>query len=77
MNSPNDSKLNGILTAIGIIVLLLGAATGNAYVMFAVAIAAIVGVAICGRKSFRWPVLFGMTVAAVTAFAVAFGITKF
>lgn len=77
MNTPNDSKLNGILTAIGIIVLLVGTATGNAYVMFALAIAAIVPVAIFGRKSFSWRALFGMTVAAVTAFAVAFGITKF
>jgi hypothetical protein len=77
MNIPNDSRLNGILTAVGIMVLLLGCATGNAYVMFAAAIAAIVAVAIFGRKSFRWRVLFGMAVAAVTAVAVVVGITRF
>jgi hypothetical protein len=77
MSTPNDSKVNGILTAIGILVLLLSAATGNAYVMFTVAIAAVVAVAIFGRKSFGWPVLFGVTAAAVTAVAVVVGITKF
>lgn len=76
MNIPNDTKLNGIVTAIGIIVLLLGTATGNAYVMFIMAIAAIVAVAIFGRKSLSWGAVFGMTVAVVTAFAVAFGITR-
>jgi hypothetical protein len=77
MNAPNASKRNGILMAIGIIVLLLGAATGNAYVMFAVAIAALVAVAIFGRQSFRWSVLFGMMAAAATAIAVVIVITSF
>ena len=76
MNDPNDSKLNGIVEAIGILVLVLGTATGNAYVMFAMAIAAIVAVAIFGRKSFSWRAVFGVSVAAVTAFAVAAGITR-
>ena len=76
MNAPNESKLDGIVTAIGILVLVLGTATGNAYVMLAMAIAAIVAVAIFGRKSFSWPAVFGVTVAAVTAFAVAFGVNR-
>ncbi len=77
MNAPNDSNLNGILTAIGIIVLLVGTATGNAYVMLAMAIAALVAVAIFARESLSWRACFGMTVAAVMAFALAFGITRF
>jgi hypothetical protein len=77
MNAPNESKLNGILTAMGILVLLLGTATGNAYVMLAMAIAALVAVAIFRRKSLSWRAWFGMTVAWVMAFAVAFGITRF
>ena len=77
MNAPNDSKFNEILTAIGILVLVLGTATGNAYVMLAMGIAAIAAVAIFGRKSFSWPAVFGVTAAAVVAFAVAFGITRF
>ena len=71
-----DSTLNGIVTAIGILVLVLGTASGNAYVLFTMAIAAIVAVALFGRKSFSWRVVFGVTVAAVTACAVAFGITR-
>jgi hypothetical protein len=34
-------------------------------------------VAIFGKKSFRWRALFVMTATAVTAFAVAIGITMF
>jgi uncharacterized membrane protein len=77
MNTANDSRMNGIVAAIGIIVLLLGTATGNAYVMFAMASVAIITVAIFGRKSFSWRALFAVTVAAMTAFAVAVGITSF
>jgi hypothetical protein len=76
MNAPNDSKLNEMVTAIGILVLVLGTATGNAYVMFAMAIVALVAVAIVGRKSFGWRALLGVTVATVTAIAVAFGVSQ-
>jgi hypothetical protein len=76
MNTANDSKLNGIVEAIGILVLVLGTATGNAYVMFAMAIAAIVALAIFGSNSFSWRAAFAMSVAAVTAFAMAFGIAR-
>jgi len=68
--------LSGIVTALGVLVLVLGTATGNAYVMFAAAIAAIIAVAIFGRKSLSWHVVFGMAVVTVAAFAFAFGITK-
>jgi len=77
MNAPKESKLDGILTAIGLLVLVIGTATGNAYVMFAMAIGALVAVAIFGRNSFSWRALFGVTVAAATAFAFAFGTTRF
>ena len=77
MNAPNESKLDGIVTAIGILVLVLGTATGNAYVMLAMAIVALVAMAILGRKSLSWRAMFVATVTAVTAFAVAFGITRF
>ena len=77
MNTANDSKLNDMLPAVGIMVLLLGTATGNAYVMFAMAVAAIVAVAIFGRRAIRWRAWFGAIAAAATAFAVAFGLAKF
>ena len=77
MNTANESRMNGVVEAIGIMVLVLGTATGNAYVMLAMAVAAIVAVAIFGRKSLGWRALFGMAVAAVAAFALAIGITSF
>ena len=77
MNTANESRMNGFVEAVGIMVLMLGTATGNAYVMLAMAVAAIVAVAILGRTSLSWRALFGMAVAAVTAFALAIGITGF
>jgi drug/metabolite transporter (DMT)-like permease len=77
MNTANDSKLNDILVALGIMVLVLGTATGNAYVMFAMAVAAIAAVAIFGRRAISWRAWFGAMVAAVTAVAVVFGLAKF
>lgn len=76
MNVPNDSKMNGIVTAIGILVLVIGTATGNAYVMFTMVIAALVAVMILSKSSSSWRGVVGVTVAAVTAFAVAYGITR-
>jgi hypothetical protein len=76
MNAADNSKLNGIVTALGILVLVIGTASGNAYVMLAMAVAALAGIAIVSRRAMGWRALVAMTAAAATAFAVAIGITS-
>lgn len=72
MNAP---KLNGIALATGLLVLVLGTATGNAYVMLAMAVTALVGLTIFHRHSRNWALILAGGVAALAAFALAFGVT--
>jgi hypothetical protein len=75
MNKPNSRK-DGIVTAIGVLVLVIGTATGNAYVMLALAVVALVVLAVFFRKRVGRTALLAMAVSAVTVAAVAAAITK-
>lgn len=77
MNTPSHPNMDGIVTAIGIGVLLLGAATGSAYVMFVLAVVGMLAVAILAPGRIGWRGLFCAAIAATTAAAVACGISRF
>lgn len=70
------SRNDGIVAAIGALVLLLGTATGNAFAVLATAIVAFALIAIFQPQKLRHTVLLAMTVAASKATAVAIAITK-
>ena len=72
-----NSRKDGIVTAIGVLVLLLGTATGNAYAMLVMAIIALAVIAIFYRQRLSRNVLLVILTAAVTAATVAIGITNF
>ena len=78
MNSTPTTRTrqDGIVTAIGVLVLLLGTATGNAYVMLAMSIVAIGLIAVFFRQRLKRSLSFVMIVAAMTAAVVAFAVTK-
>ena len=61
---------DGIVTAIGVLVLVIGTATGSAYVMLGMAVAGLVLSAILYRGNFKHRA--GLVVLAATAAAVAF-----
>jgi hypothetical protein len=52
MDTTNKQKMSGIVAVIGLIVLLLGTATGNAYVMLLMAAVALTAVTIYYRRAF-------------------------
>jgi hypothetical protein len=69
--TPN-SRHDGLVAAIGVIVLLLGAATDNAYAMFVLAICGLAVMAIVYRqKLLVRKALLATTVAATVAAAAA------
>ena len=73
MNTQSANKLrkNSIVTAIGILVLVIGTATGSAYAMLAMAAVGLTLIAISYRQELGWNELWLMAVAAVTASAIA------
>ena len=70
------SSKSGIVTAIGVLVLLLGTATGNAYVLLVMSIVALAVIGIFYRHELSRIAWMVMLVAVATAVAVAFAITK-
>ena len=72
----SDSRRNGIIGAIGVLVLLLGTATGNAYAILTMAIVALVAIVIFFRQRLGRNVIFAMTAAAATAIGIAVAMTK-
>ena len=72
----SNSLKNGIVAAIGLLVLLIGTATGNAYVMLAMAIIALLAITMLVREHLRGNVLFAIFATAVAAFVVAMAIAK-
>jgi hypothetical protein len=73
------SRKSGIVTAIGIVVLLLGTATGNAYAMLAMAVVALVMIAALYREELGRNAWLAMVLAltAGTAAAIALAIAGF
>ena len=71
----SDLDRNGIVGAIGVLVLLIGTATGNAYVMFPMAIVALLVTTVLVRQRLWRNVLLATFAAAIAALAVV-AITK-
>jgi O-antigen ligase len=69
-----NSRKGGIVAAIGLLVLLLGTATGNAYMMLAMAISALAIIAIVYRGKLGRGAMLAITAATATAITVAFAI---
>jgi O-antigen ligase len=63
----SDSQKDGIVAAIAVLVLLVGTATGNAYLMLAMAIAALLVISILVRQSLWRNLLLAMFGAAIGA----------
>jgi hypothetical protein len=80
MNSTpaDDRSKDAIVTSLGLLTMLLGAATGNAYAMFAISVTALIGIAIFLPRRPHRTRLFALTlVAAAAAAVVAAAISKF
>jgi O-antigen ligase len=67
-----DSRADGVLVAIAVAVLLIGTATGNAYVMLGLSVAALTLWVAWRRCQFRSRAGLVVLSAAVMAFVVAF-----
>jgi hypothetical protein len=72
----SNSRRDGIAAAIGILVLILGTATGNAYAMLAMALVAFAVIAIFYRHDLGRRELLLMTLAAATSSVVVFAISR-
>jgi O-antigen ligase len=72
----SNSHKNGIVAAIGVLVLLIGTATGNAYLMLAMAIVALLVCAILLRQRLRRNVLLAVFAAAAIGAVVVVAFTK-
>ena len=64
-------RKGGLVLAMSILVLLVGTATGNAFAMLVMAVAALAVVGIFYRQELGWTALLTIVVAAVAAAAVA------
>ncbi len=67
---PTDSRKDDLLGAMAVIVLLIGTATGNAYAMLGMSVAALVLMAVFCRRRDGSGALLVALVAAVTAAAI-------
>lgn len=78
MNPANtaDSRKGGLVAAIGVFVLLLGTATGNAHAMLIMAMIALVVISIIYRQQLDRNALVATIVAAAVATAVAIAIAR-
>ena len=73
MNTTTDTNVrrDGVITAIGIIVLLIATATGNAFAMLAAALVALAAIAIVFRNKSGSRILAAIATALVVGIAVA------
>jgi hypothetical protein len=78
MNPPpvTDSRKDTITAAIGVLVLLLGTATGNAWAMLAMSVVALVVMTVLYRRGPGRNTIRVILVAAATAFVVAIAISR-
>ena len=70
-----ETRKDGLVVAISILVLVIGTATGNAYAMFGISLAALVLVGLWYRKRIGSGAILITSLAAVTAMAIAFVLT--
>ena len=75
MNTPpaTNSRRDNLVTAIGVLVLLLGTATGNAIVMLGLSVVALVVIAVFYRKTIGGPLMLvgAGTIAAIACILLA------
>ena len=71
----SESRRDDLFGAIAVCVLLIGTATGNALVMLGMSVAALVVMAVFGRKRLTSGALLAVLVAAVTAALVSIVLT--
>jgi hypothetical protein len=78
MNPPpvTDSRKDTIAAAIGVLVLLLGTATGNAWAMLAMSVVALAVMVILYRRGPGRNTIRVILVAAATAFVVAIAVSR-
>lgn len=70
-----NSRKDGIVTTIALLVVVIGTATGNAIAMFVMALLALIVIAIFDRQKLGrhfWPL---MSVVAAIAFALSFALS--
>jgi len=67
---PVDSRIDDLLGAIAVIVLLIGTATGNAYTMLGMSVVSLVLIAAFCRQKIGSGAILVALVAAVTATAI-------
>jgi hypothetical protein len=72
---PTESRVDSVFGAIAVSVLLIGTATGNAYAMLGMSVAALVGMMVFARRRLVKGGLFPALVAAVIAALVAIALT--
>lgn len=75
-DSPVDSRKDGIVTAICVLVFLVSTATGSAYVMFIVSIVTLALMTLFYRERLGRMPLLALGVAAVAAFFAAYAVMK-
>jgi hypothetical protein len=71
-----DSRKDSFIAAIGVLVLLLGAATANAWAMLAMSVVALAVMVALYRRGPGRNMIRAIIVAAATAFVVAFAISR-
>jgi O-antigen ligase len=70
-----ESRRDDLFGAIAVIVLLIGTATGNAYALLGMSVAALMLMVVFGRKRLGRGALLAALVAAVTAAVIAIVLT--
>jgi hypothetical protein len=71
-----DSRKDSIIAVIGVLVLLIGTATGNAWAMLAMSVVALVVMAVLYRRGLGRNMIRAIIVAAATAFVVAIAVSR-
>ncbi|MCA9077692.1 MAG: hypothetical protein KDA93_21880 [Planctomycetaceae bacterium] len=79
MNTQADNQTlkDGIVTAIGLLVLLIGTSTGNALVLLVMSLVGLVGMLIVDRQRWGRTTWLAMTASATIAAVTAIAITMF
>jgi hypothetical protein len=79
MNQPTpvtDSRKDSIAAAIGVLVLLIGTATGNAYAMLAMSVVALAVMVILYRRGLSRNMIRAIIVAAAMAIVLAIAVSR-
>jgi hypothetical protein len=76
MLNVTESRRDSIAAAIGVLVLLIGTATGNAYAMLAMSVVALAVMVVLYRRGLSRNMIRAIIVAAATAIVVAIAISR-